>query len=85
LRSLEARERGALVRSIRRILRASIRRGGATLEDYRATEGEAGDYERRFAVFGREAKKCPGCKCGGAVLRAVEGGRSTFFCPVRQR
>jgi formamidopyrimidine-DNA glycosylase len=85
LRSLGARERGALVRSIRRILRASIRHGGATLEDYRATEGEAGSYERRFAVFGREGDKCPGCECDGAVLRVVEGGRSTFFCPVRQR
>ena len=86
LRSLEARERAALVRSIRRILRASIRRGGATLDDYRATEGEAGDYERWFAVFGREGGKCRGCGCdGGAVMRSVEGGRSSFFCPVRQR
>ncbi len=86
LRSLEARERGELVRAIRRILRASIRRGGATLEDYRATEGEAGDYERWFAVFGREGKKCRGCGCdGGTVMRSVEGGRSGFFCPIRQR
>jgi formamidopyrimidine-DNA glycosylase len=85
IRSLSSRERAALVRSIRRILAASIRRGGATLEDYRSTEGQAGDYELQFSVFGREGKKCPHCNCDGTILRIVIGGRSTFICPVRQR
>ncbi|MDP7311177.1 MAG: zinc finger domain-containing protein, partial [Alphaproteobacteria bacterium] len=32
---------------------------------------------------------CPGCNCDrdetGGIRRMVQGGRSTFFCPHRQR
>jgi formamidopyrimidine-DNA glycosylase len=35
--------------------------------------------ENPFAVYGREGEPCP--RCGDAVVRAVHGGRSTFWCP----
>jgi len=37
----------------------------------------------RFAVYDREGKECR--RCGGTILRIVQGGRSTYFCPDCQR
>jgi formamidopyrimidine-DNA glycosylase len=55
------------------------------LRDYRRTDGSAGGFQNSFCVYGREGEPCvrPGCR--GIVRRSVEGGRSTFYCPVCQR
>jgi len=36
-----------------------------------------------FAVYGREGEPCR--RCGGAVARTAQAGRSTYFCPRCQR
>ncbi|MFL5586018.1 MAG: zinc finger domain-containing protein, partial [Gemmatimonadaceae bacterium] len=33
----------------------------------------------RFAVYDREGKECT--RCGGTILRIVQAGRSTYYCP----
>jgi len=41
-----------------------------------------------WKVYGREGEPCPGCPGGAAcagVARIVQAGRSTFYCPRRQR
>ena len=83
--SLTANERSRLVRAIKSILSAAVARGGSTLDDYRDTEGQAGDYDRSFAVYGRTGQPCPACTCSTGVIRAIDGGRSTFYCSVRQK
>lgn len=35
--------------------------------------------ENPFMVYGREGEACS--RCAGAISRAVQGGRSTFWCP----
>ena len=37
----------------------------------------------RFAVYDREGQICR--RCGGAIKRIVQAGRSTYFCPSCQR
>jgi formamidopyrimidine-DNA glycosylase len=37
----------------------------------------------RFAVYDREGKVC--LRCGAAIRRIVQAGRSTYFCPGCQR
>jgi formamidopyrimidine-DNA glycosylase len=39
----------------------------------------------RFRVYDREGERCPRRDCSGTIKRIVQGGRSTFFCPVCQR
>jgi formamidopyrimidine-DNA glycosylase len=41
--------------------------------------------EDRFRVYDKEGRGCPRRGCTGTVTRIVQGGRSTFFCPVCQR
>jgi formamidopyrimidine-DNA glycosylase len=39
----------------------------------------------RFLVYDREGERCPRRRCSGTIKRIVQGGRSTFYCPVCQR
>ena len=41
--------------------------------------------EDRFRVYDKEGRPCPRRGCRGVIKRIVQGGRSTFFCPVCQR
>jgi formamidopyrimidine-DNA glycosylase len=74
--------------AIRAVLAEAIKAGGSTLRDHRRPDGELGYFQHSFAVYGREGETCPSCEspraCGG-IRRIVQSGRSTFFCPARQR
>ena len=71
-----------LVEAIRDVLSAAIVAGGSTLRDYARPDGELGYFSKQWRVYGREGESC---LCGGTVLRRVDGGRSTFFCPKCQK
>ncbi len=74
--------------AIRSVLAEAIKAGGSTLRDHRRPDGELGYFQHSFAVYGREGEACPSCDspqaCGG-IQRINQSGRSTFFCPTRQR
>ena len=38
-----------------------------------------------FLVYDRETEPCPRSDCTGTIRRRVQGGRSTYYCPVCQR
>ncbi|MFA6031517.1 MAG: bifunctional DNA-formamidopyrimidine glycosylase/DNA-(apurinic or apyrimidinic site) lyase [Myxococcota bacterium] len=72
-----------LVPAIRDVLEQAIRDGGSTLRDFAQPDGELGYFATRFAAYGREGEPCHHAD-GGAIRRIVQGGRSTWFCPVCQ-
>jgi formamidopyrimidine-DNA glycosylase len=78
-----------LVPAIRDVLTEAIAAGGSTLRDYVRTSGELGYFQHSFSVYGREGQACPGCTCDiaatGGIQRIAQAGRSTFYCPRRQR
>ena len=63
-----------LAASIREVLSRAI--AGAERGSYRSS---------RFRVYDREGQPCRRGGCRGSIARRVQGGRSTFFCPVCQR
>ncbi len=77
-----------LWRGIRDVLKEAIKYGSTvplkTLSGksddlfYFSDDGE-GYYERRLRVYGRAGKPC--LKCGTALRRMPQAGRSTFYCP----
>jgi formamidopyrimidine-DNA glycosylase len=75
----------ALVSAVKSVLEDAIKAGGSSLRDYRRADGELGEFQHRFRVYGREGKPCSRKGCGGTVRRIVQGGRSTFYCPTCQR
>ena len=82
--SLKRQETTRLARAIRQVLEAAIEAGGSTLRDHRQTDGTLGYFQHRFAVYDREGAACGRARCGGVVTRAVQSGRSTFYCGACQ-
>jgi formamidopyrimidine-DNA glycosylase len=78
-----------LIAAIQNVLKEAIAAGGSSLRDHRQTTGELGYFSHSFAVYDREGEACPGCTCdlaaNGGIRRIVQTGRSTFYCPQRQR
>ena len=75
--------------AVRDVLRRAIDAGGSSLRDYVQADGELGYFQHHWAVYDREGGACPGCDCDrrkrGGIRRLVQSGRSTFYCPTRQR
>ena len=69
----------------REVLAEAIEAGGSSLRDHRQASGELGYFQHSFRVYGREGQPCPRPGCAGTVRRIVQGGRSTWYCPVCQR
>ena len=74
----------ALVDMIRTVLEEAIEAGGSTLRDFVAADGSLGYFQHRFRAYGREDQPCLTPNCRGVIRRRVQGGRSTFYCPVCQ-
>jgi formamidopyrimidine-DNA glycosylase len=74
-----------LVEAIKAVLHDAIKAGGSSLRDHRRTDGELGDFQHNFRVYDRAGTPCPTPGCKGTVRRIVQGGRSTFFCPICQK
>jgi formamidopyrimidine-DNA glycosylase len=81
--TVSAAKLAKLVPAIHQTLNASIAAGGSTLRDHAQLDGTLGHYHSQFCVYGREGEPCPDGR--GVIERIVQGGRSTFFCPRRQR
>jgi formamidopyrimidine-DNA glycosylase len=76
---------GAMVPIIRKVLEDAIEAGGSSLRDFRQTDGELGYFQHSFDVYGREGEPCRREGCSGTITRAVQSGRSSFYCPKCQR
>jgi formamidopyrimidine-DNA glycosylase len=65
------------VRRLHRTVRAALRRGvelqGSTLRDYVTPDGESGEMQAEFKVYGRAGEPCPRCRT--PIERSVIGGR----------
>jgi len=68
----------ALHEAIRKVLKAGIRRNGASIDwAYRG-----GQFQNYFRVYGRDGEACP--VCGTKIERITVGQRGTHFCPKCQ-
>ena len=74
-------ETNTLVMHIRETLQDAIAAGGSSLRDYRQADGELGYFQHAFKTYGREGADCQRSGCAGKILRAVQSGRSSFYCP----
>lgn len=79
-----SRERAVrLHRTIRDVLEEAAAHRGTTFRDFVDADGEPGEQQAHLLVYGREGEPCKACRA--TIRRAVQGGRSTFYCPVCQR
>ena len=74
-----------LAASVRSVIADAIEAGGSTLRDYAQADGSLGYFQHQFSVYGREGEACRKAGCNGIIMRIVQSGRSTFYCPRCQR
>ena len=61
------------------VLLAAIESCGTTFRDFAIGNGKYGENQNSLAVFQREGKACP--RCAMSIVRIVQSGRSSFYCP----
>ncbi len=70
-----------LIASIRNILKKAIKSGGSSIRDYKSTDGTLGNFQTNFKVYGKEGEKVGNKN----IVKIVQYGRSTFYCPGIQK
>lgn len=73
----------ALAKAVKEVLREAIAAGGSTISDFVRADGRPGYFRHAFRVYQRQGQPC--VRCGSAILRRMQSGRSTFYCSVCQR
>jgi formamidopyrimidine-DNA glycosylase len=81
--SLSDKEAGGLYDALTAVLNEAIAHGGSSVDDYVHVDGSKGGYNAYHAVYGKEGKPC--AACGGKIMRSVQGGRGTYWCPRCQK
>ncbi len=76
---LKPRQKTRLARAIQEVLERGIRHEGASINWYRKPDGDKGQSQVHFLVYGRKNEPC--LKCGAAVRRMVLAQRGTHYCP----
>lgn len=87
--SLTQKECHLLANSICQTLEKAIQAGGSTLKDYQKPDGSLGYFQHMHCVYNKTGQRCPDCTCNpaqtGGIQRIVQNGRSTYFCPIKQK
>jgi formamidopyrimidine-DNA glycosylase len=77
------KQAAALHAAIVAALADGIKNRGTSFSDYVDADGQSGGNQHALSVYGREKGPCK--RCGAAVRRVVQAGRSTFFCSRCQK
>lgn len=80
--SLNDNELTNLYNAIQTILKKAIKAGGSSIKNYRNIEGESGNFSQQFQVYNRVDLPC--YNCGNTILKIIQNGRSTYYCPYCQ-
>jgi len=84
-KSLSLAECALLAKSVKKVLKRSIKLGGSSINDYSLVDGNLGFFQREFEVYGKEGKICRKKTCHSKILRIVIAQRSSFYCSKCQK
>jgi len=79
--SLTGKTGETLANAVQSVLREAIEAGGSSLRDHRQADGSLGYFQHNFRVYDRVGQACVSRACQGTIVRRVQNGRSTFYCP----
>jgi len=81
--TLSSRQIARLADAIHDVLAEGIAAGGLSIRTYVDAHGNAGGFQHRLRVYGRDGERC--VTCGGAIERLRIGGRSSWYCSTCQK
>jgi formamidopyrimidine-DNA glycosylase len=74
-----------IIKYIKKILEQAILYGGSSIKNFSSTEGQGGNFQQKFNVYGREKMSCNRSNCLGIIKKVYTSNRSSFFCPKCQK
>ena len=69
--------------AVREVLQTAIDHRGTTFSNYVDSEGRKGDFQNQLFVYGRDGEVCTQDR--RRIVRIVQAGRSSYYCPGCQR
>lgn len=66
------------------LLKLAIEQGGSSISTYRTLNGEKGNFQKLHLVYERHGQECLNKKCHSNIVRIVQGGRGSWYCPFCQ-
>jgi formamidopyrimidine-DNA glycosylase len=83
IRSISTTKIKTLVSAIKTIIAKAINEKGSSINTYVNLEGNLGNFQNCFQIYGRKNLACFDCK--SQINKLVQNGRSSFFCPKCQK
>ncbi|KKS26004.1 MAG: DNA-formamidopyrimidine glycosylase [Candidatus Yanofskybacteria bacterium RIFCSPHIGHO2_02_FULL_41_12] len=81
--NLNAKDVKKIFDAIQKVLKKAILHKGDSIDNYRTTSGEKGEYQNIQKAYQQTGKKCAK-KDGGIIKRLKIGARSAHFCSKHQ-
>ena len=69
----------------KKTLKKAILLGGSSIKNFSSTEGQVGNFQQKFNVYGKDKTSCRRSKCLGIIKKVYTSNRSSFFCPKCQK
>jgi len=85
VKKIKKEEIKKIIKFIKIILKQAIQLGGSSIKNFSSTEGQGGNFQQKFQVYGREKTSCSRLKCLGTIKKVYTSNRSSFFCPKCQK
>ena len=82
---IQKKEIKKIIKFIKIILKHAIQLGGSSIKNFSDTEGQGGNFQQKFNVYGREKASCNRKGCLGTIKKVYTSQRSSFFCPKCQK
>jgi len=85
IEKIKQKEVKKIIKFIKIILKKAIQLGGSSIKNFSSTEGQDGNFQQKFNVYGMEKTSCRRLKCLGTIKKVYTSNRSSFFCPKCQK
>ena len=77
---LNKKEIKNLILNIKKVLKFSISKGGASIKDFKNTKGTGGNFQQFFYVYDQYNRKCSRISCTGTINKIRISNRSSYYC-----
>ncbi len=78
-------ELNKIVKNTKKVLKIAIKHGGSSIKNFSNDDGNKGDFQQHFNVYGKKGEKCSNIDCNQIIIRVVISNRATFFCKRCQK
>ena len=68
----------------KKVLNKAIQFGGSSIRNYKKIDGNSGNFQQNFKVYGKNNGVCPRHGCSGHIKKILVSNRSTFYCYICQ-